>query len=227
MTKTQTWSLWTDEPPAEHRVKSAEKGLGRIIRWYANNELIAEKKSSDGRTVVKPHDDSYGFISVKHTSMGSPREALWYPSGSDELGAHAGTGGTAFIPEAGSKAAEHERKLREMPTRYTIERTAIAAGGVLVPLLLGSIALGWLIPTIPWPDIEIPELPIPDLPSIPWPDISLPDLAFPDLPDWLSYVIPVIVAFVIARNEIRKQRRKHRTADRDGCPDQTDEHPRR
>lgn len=54
-------------------------------------------------------------------------------------------------------------------------------------------------------------------PSVPWPHIDLPQLAWPDwsLPPWLAwvrdharYVTPVVVAFVVARAEVRRRRRQ-------------------
>jgi flagellar biosynthesis/type III secretory pathway M-ring protein FliF/YscJ len=77
--------------------------------------------------------------------------------------------------------------------------------------------------------IPFPDLPsLPSLPSIPWPD--LPSIPFPSfsLPAWVGtvldaakYVVPVVVAFVIARGEIRRRRREQER--RTHAPTQDDE----
>jgi hypothetical protein len=71
-----------------------------------------------------------------------------------------------------------------------VRQTAIAAAGVGVPVLAV-----WLLTLVPWP-------------SIPWPDVDLPDL--PDLPGWVDtvrrFAIPVLIAFFIARGEVKRRR---------------------
>ena len=74
---------------------------------------------------------------------------------------------------------------------------------------------------IPWPHLPLPNLP--DLPEIPWPDLpsvplpDLPDLPDVQVPDWLrwildkaKYVWPVVIAYVLARGEIRRRREQDR-----------------
>ncbi|QDH10688.1 hypothetical protein FE634_21465 [Nocardioides dongxiaopingii] len=88
----------------------------------------------------------------------------------------------------------------------------------MLPILLGLLAVRLAVrvpwpdlPSIPWPDL--PSLPSPDLPGVPWPD--LPSVPWPDwtLPGWLAwlldrarYVWPVVLAYVLARREIRRRR---------------------
>jgi hypothetical protein len=99
-----------------------------------------------------------------------------------------------------------------------------AAVGVVVPILLIWLLARVALPAIPWPDVSLPRIPWPDLPSIPWPDVSLPSLPLPDLPElpqWLKdtakLVGPVLVAFVLARGELRRRRQQdeRKRADRD------------
>ena len=94
--------------------------------------------------------------------------------------------------------------------------------GVLLPLLaLWLLAqISW--PAIPWPDWDLPSIPWPDwdLPSIPWPDWDLPELPawMRELLDKAKYVVPVLVAFALARAEVRRRRtqdERKRSADRD------------
>ncbi|WP_147263029.1 hypothetical protein [Geodermatophilus sp. TF02-6] len=118
-----------------------------------------------------------------------------------------------------------EAAIRAHPHRYAVRRTAPAVLGVLLPVL-GL----WLLSRI---DIPLPHFSIslPDwnLPAIPWPDwdlpnIPLPDWDLPELPAWVrelldkaKYVWPVLLAFVLARAEVRRWRtqdeRKRRADD--------------
>jgi hypothetical protein len=93
----------------------------------------------------------------------------------------------------------------------------LALGGVakiVVPIILAALAArlafalplpDWDLPRIPWPDL--PSIPRPDLPSIPWPDWSMPGwLAW--LLAKVQYVWPLLLAYVLARGEIRRRRQQ-------------------
>ena len=97
---------------------------------------------------------------------------------------------------------------------YTLRATLGGTAGIVVPLVVA-----WLLArfafSIDLPDLPLPDLP--DLPSIPWPDIPWPDISLPDwsLPGWvqevldlLKFLFPVVLAFVIARAEIRRRRKQ-------------------
>jgi hypothetical protein len=96
------------------------------------------------------------------------------------------------------------------PTRYALIATAGGVARVVIPILLSLVAVRIAI-SVPWPHV-----PFPDLPHIPWPDIPLPDLPdLPDvhLPDWLLWLLghvhfvwPVVLAYVVARAEIKRRR---------------------
>ena len=83
---------------------------------------------------------------------------------------------------------------------------------MVVPILLGLVVVRFAV-NLPFPDIPTPNLP--DLPSVPWPSIPLPDLPDWRLPDWLrwlldkaKYVWPVVLAYVLARAEIKRRRQQ-------------------
>jgi hypothetical protein len=85
---------------------------------------------------------------------------------------------------------------------------------VVVPILLSLIVVRFAI-NLPWPQLPHPDLP--DLPWIPWPDLPSPDLPDVHAPDWLrwlldkvKYVWPIVLAFVLARAEIRRRREQER-----------------
>jgi hypothetical protein len=121
-------------------------------------------------------------------------------------------GGVDLVPEPGSGAEAYDNKLREHPNRYAALAALGGAAKVLIPILLTLIAVRIAI-NIPWPNLPFPSIPRPDLPSIPWPDLPTPDLPDWRLPDWVrwlldkaKYVWPVVVAYVIARAEIKRRR---------------------
>jgi hypothetical protein len=55
------------------------------------------------------------------------------------------------------------------------------------------------------PNLPLPDLP--DLPSIPWPGLELPGWVREVL-DKAKYVWPVVLAYVLARAEIRRRRKQ-------------------
>jgi hypothetical protein len=68
------------------------------------------------------------------------------------------------------------------------------------------------LPSIPWPDINLPSV---NLPSIPWPDINLPSW---DAPWWVGYLaeyskvwVPVLIGIGIGIVAIRNHRRSEQT----------------
>lgn len=214
-----------------HRVEVIDHALSREISWYVDDELVAQKKTSEdnvelepGKGLESPHPaadsedpDPRGALGLKFTTLGRPRRVTWYEP-DDDVGAAAhavlGTGGIDLVPEPGSKAALYEQKMRDHPRRYAAQRVAVALIGVVLPLLLGLIAVRFAV-SIPWPDLKLPSLP--DLPSIPWPDISLPSIPWPDwqLPEWLrwllnhlKYLWPIALALLLALGEIDRRKKQ-------------------
>lgn len=200
-----------------------------------------------------------GVIGAKFSSLGKPRRVTWFgqerldadpdeestddadePDESDESGdgkkpsramAHAvlGVGGIDLDPEPGSPAALREARIRAHPRRYTAIQTAGGVAKVVLPILLGLIAVRFVV-NIPWPSIPWPNIPWPDLPSIPWPDIPWPSIPWPDInlphfdfevPGWVrwlldkaKYVVPILIAFALARNELRRRRKQDELKER-------------
>ena len=214
--KRQLWE-GTDDG-ARHRVEVTGEVV-RTLRWWVDDELVVEKKSMDDKLTVTREGGQ--ALTVRHSSLGAPRRATLYD---DQPTALVGLGGLDLVPEEGSRAALWERRVVEHPRRHTVLATLGAAAGVIVPIVLLAIVLP-LLSRIPWPDIDIPlpdlpsipwpdlpSIPWPDLPSIPWPDVDLPDWALPGWMRWVlehaKYVVPVVVAFVVARGEIRRRRQQ-------------------
>jgi hypothetical protein len=188
---TQLWELRIDG--VAHRV-TATTGLRHYAEWYADGERVAARGGLEGR--LRLHSDEHGRLEVRYAALGTPRRAT--------------LGGLDLVPEPGSPAAEFEDRVRARPHLFAAIQTAVGVARVVVPILLGLVAVRFAL-SFDWPDL--PDLPSPDLPDVPWPD--LPDVPLPDvtLPGWVRwvlhnahYVIPVVVAFVLARAEIRRRR---------------------
>lgn len=142
-----------------------------------------------------------------------------FPASAASAGAAAllGIGGIDFTPEPGSRAARRQDWIHTHPRLHTARATGLAAaavvGGLVITWLLARVVLAIDLPDIPWPDL--PRIPRPDLPDIPWPE--LPSIPWPDvqLPAWVrevaekgKLVLPVVVAFAVARGEIRRHRQQ-------------------
>lgn len=211
----ERWGL-ASEP--EHVVEIRDVGLRRSVTWLFDGVEVATKATSEQRIVLSGGDR--GAVAVRlPTFVGPARRVTWFAPTSAlgaEAAAHAGVGGVDLDPEPGSKAAAREAWIREHPRRHTARRSAAAALGALVPLLAT-----WLLSRIdiPLPSISLPSIPLPDwdLPSFPLPDVSIPwpDWDLPQLPEWLreardkvKYVWPVLLAFVLARAELRRRRQQ-------------------
>lgn len=203
MTNTQVWRLSVDGH--EHRVE-ADPGTSRRLRWYVDDELVAEKKSMDEKVRI---ESPTGRMQVRFSTLGAPRRATL----ADDADGH------DLVPDPDSAAARYEDKVRAHPERYALLQTVGGVGKVVVPIVLASLlarfafSLPINLPSIPPPDL--PSLPWPDLPSLPLPDLPLPDLQAWSAPGWVEqvldvahYIWPVVLAFVFARAEIRRRRRQ-------------------
>jgi hypothetical protein len=229
------WHLLRDG--REHEVEIAEDGLRRRVTWRTDGTEVAATSTTDRRVVLA--GGARGAVRVRLSELsGTARRVTWFaddgPAGA-EAAAHVGVGGVDLRPVAGTGAAERDAWIRDHGRAFTLRRTAAAVAGVLLPVLLL-----WLLSRVhlPWPDWQLPRIPWPDwdLPRIPWPDWHLPRIPWPDwdlprVPDWVRelrekarYVVPVIVAFVVARGEVRRRRRLHEeSADRaPESPDRSD-----
>jgi hypothetical protein len=212
----ERWHLTHDG----HRdVVTIEQGaLTRTVVWTRDDVSLATRKSSDETIVLGAGSDA--ALRLKFGMVGPARRVSLHGS---EAEAHTGLGGTDLEPEAGSKAAARAEWIGAHPHLHTARQTALAAAGVGVPILLV-----WLLTLVPWPsldiawpDIDLPSIPWPSipLPSIPWPDIRLPSIPWPDLPSlpaWTEplrkFAVPVLIAFFIARGEVKRRRKAEEKA---------------
>ena len=191
----QTWTLTIDG--VAHRVE-AQGGVRHHIRWYADGDLVAEKKAAEDKLHLD--GDEHGTLEVRYGALGGPRRA--------------GIGGVDLEPEPGSPAAEFEERVRAHPRRYAAIQTAGGVARVVVPIV-ATVLLARLALSFDWPNWNFPDLPSPDLPDLPSP--NLPDIPFPDvtLPGWLRwildhthYVVPILIAFGLAQAEVKRRRKQ-------------------
>ncbi len=204
----QRWHL--RQQGHEHVVEVARGTLTCEATWWQDGARRATRKTSDETIVLTAHDDG-AAIRVKLTKLRAARRVTRHGSQTE---ARTGLSGTDLEPEVGSKAAKRADWIGRHPHLHTARQTALGASGVLVPMLLV-----WLLTLVPWPAIDVawpdlPSIPWPDvdLPSIPWPDLDLPAFpALPSLPAWVEparkFVVPVVIAFFIARGEVKRRRR--------------------
>ena len=206
MATDQVWTL-TQEGRA-HRVVAGGGGLAHEVRWYVDDELVAEKKTWDDKVTVTAGEQK---LRVVHSGLGTPRRATLYAADED-VAALTGLGGVDLVPEPGSKAAAYEDRVREHPNRYAAQATVGGVARVVVPILIGLVVVRFAM-SLPFPDLPSPDLP--ELPSVPWPSIPWPDLPDVSVPGWLrwlldkaKYVWPIVLAYVLARAEIKRRRQQ-------------------
>ncbi|MBC9732630.1 hypothetical protein [Nocardioides marmotae] len=213
--------VWERTVEGRHHRVEAEGSVRRRLRWYVDGELVAEKQTVEDGPELDSGDDhpDLGAVKLKFSTLGSPRRATLH---GDVAAAIIGVGGTDLVPAEGSPAALHEARMLAHPNRYAARQAGIAVAIIAVPVLLGLLSRFLPDIDIPWPDIDLPSIPWPDidLPSIPWPDIDLPiphvDLEVPAwvrrVADVLGYVWPVALAFVLARGEVNRRRKRDQQA---------------
>lgn len=209
----QRWDL-EDDAGRAHRVEAAGSTRHQV-RWYVDDELVAERTSLDAKITLRSTDrDDLGSVVVRHSQLGAPRRATLFGPGGDDPAALAGVGGTELLPEPGSPAASYADRVLAHPTRYTILQTAGGVATIVVPILLAALlaklAFALPLPDIPWPNL--PNVNGPDLPGLPLPDLDLPDWSLPgwvrEVLDHAKFVWPVLLAFFLARAEIRRRRQQ-------------------
>lgn len=194
--RTQVWRLTVGG--VEHRVVG-RGGVRHLVQWYADGALVAQKGTAEGRFRLR--SEEHGTLEVRYGGLGRPRRAT--------------LGGLDLVPEPGSPAAELEDRVRARPHLYAVVQTAGGVARVVVPILLTLVTVRLAL------SLPLPDLPLPDLPRIPTPDLPAVPLPAVTLPAWLRwvlenahYVVPVVVAFVLAQAEIRRRRRQDALRDR-------------
>ena len=199
----QTWAQTVDGHA--HRVEVRGSTV-RHVQWWVDDDLVGERRSMDDKLKVAPTDPEadHGALLVRFNGLGKPRRATVTAPG-DLLG-------TDLTPAAGSPAAAYEEKVRAHPRRHELVATLGGAATVVVPIVVAALLARFAF-SFDWPDL--PSIPTPDLPTIPWPDIPWPEIPWPDVsvPGWVSavldkaaYVWPVLLAWALARAEIRRRR---------------------
>lgn len=191
------------------RVDAVDAGLGRRVVWRIDGVAVAERTSGAERLHLAAEGE--GRMEMRFTRLGRGRRATLHPP----------DGGAAvdLEPEPGSRAARYEERARLHPRRHEALAVAGAVAGVVLPVLLALVAVRFAI-SLPFPHLGLPSIPRPDLPRVP----------LPDLPDWsppgwvratldaARYVVPVLIAWGIARAEIRRRREQDRRRNRRDDP---------
>lgn len=195
-------------------IESASAGLHTVARLFVDGALVDEQKRMDGSMQLQGGGLT---VVVRLNWVGQITQILAVPIGVDPK--QVDEEGMAFAAPAGSRAARLESLKRERPELYAARHVVVA----LLQVLVGGLGIGALLrgllprlslPDIPWPDL--PDVPWPDLPNLPIPDIDLPDVA---IPDWIgtlwssvNWLIPIVIAVVVAFNEVDKRRKRQRAA---------------
>jgi hypothetical protein len=217
MTQTPSIRYGLDHDGHRFEVETESAGFSTVGRLFVDDVQVDEQKSGDQK--ILPEGGGLTVV-VRLNWLDHIREILAVPSGTDPQ--KADTEGIAFEPPPGSRAARMEKVKREHPTLYAARHVVIATLQVLIGVLgIGALLRGLLprfnLPAIPIPDL--PAIPWPDLPDIPWPDLPLPDIDVPDLPFhdqlrelWsaVNWLVPIIIAVLIAVNEVSKRRKRER-----------------
>lgn len=195
----QVWRLTLDGHA--HRVE-ASSGVSRRVRWSVDDELVAEKKSADGKVRLEA---PIGQVEVRFSGTGAPRRAT-YVGGGEQVD---------LVPDPGP-AADHEDRVRAHPHRYAAIATLTGFAKVVVPIVLATLLARFAF-SLPWPDWHLPTPDLPSVPSLPLPSIPLPDWSLPGWVRWTldkaTYVWPVVLAFVLARAEINRRRQQDERRD--------------
>ena len=64
-----------------HRVEISDGALRREIRWYVDDELVATTKSADEKVTLKPEDPELGLLALRFSMLGHPRRATLVRAG--------------------------------------------------------------------------------------------------------------------------------------------------
>ena len=212
----QVWTL--DRDGRAHRI-SVWGTVQRRFEWVVDDAVVVARSSPNERVDLKA--DGHGVVTVRFSALGSPRRAtLFADAASGVAMSTIGIGGQDFVPAPGSPAAKFERRLIDYPRLYPMIEALGSAGGIVAGVATAAL-VAWLASFIAWPDIPWPDI---RLPRVPWPDIDVPDIPWPDvtLPGWLrwlldkaKYVVPVVIAYLVGRREVRRRHRRDRLSDND------------
>ena len=173
------------------------------VRLVVDGETVAETKANAKQTVLA--GDGFEVRAVMPFWGGSVKRASLVPDGGDEE--------YELDPEPGTRAARRGRVGAPAPEAVRLavraQRRGAGRGGdhrLRVPAAAAS-------PPIPWPSIDLPDLPRIDLPDLPLPSFQI-DL---ELPGWVQavldskpYWVPIVVGVVLARRELNRRKKLRR-----------------
>jgi len=230
---TQRWSLTVHSHC--HRVE-VQGSVVRTARWYVDDDLVTTKRSVRDNISLEAVPFIGCAIELEVGVLRSGGRATLF-EGEDHVAIKelvaTGTGGVDLEPEPGSPAARGEQRIREHPWRHTVIAAVVGVMRVVVPLVMSlllvrfALILPWPQWSIPWPDLHMPRIP---LPEIPWPAVHLPNWEPPQWARWVARTLrhgwPILLALVIAKIEIERRREQdarraelRRDLDRPPAPD--------
>jgi hypothetical protein len=187
---------------AQHRGRTVEVVPDPLwerdrIRLLVDGEEVAETKANGAKTVLA--GEGFEIHAVTPFWGGSVVRAELVPADGGEP--------TQLEPAPGTRAARRARFEREHPRLYA-SRHVIKGVAQVAGVLIGLSVLLRFLPSIPLPELDL-NLDL-DLPSIPWPDLPIPHI---ELPEWLrdilrskKYWLPVVIGIFVARAELRRRR---------------------
>ncbi len=187
-----------------HEVLIADAGLRRHVTWSIDGITRAEARTVDEKVRLRGDDagdGAGGAVEVRLPRFVGPARRVTLQADDPDA-----PDGVDFVPEPGSRAARREARIRAHPRRHELVATVVGVVGLVAPLVLVAVLARFAF-SLPLPDLPLPRVSLPD---IPWPSWPRPR---PHLPGWVAwtldktkYVIPVVVAFAIARGEVRRRR---------------------
>jgi hypothetical protein len=191
---------WAVDHGGRHvEVEREPSGLGQVLRLVVDGEQRAESRTNGSRTRLQ---DGELTVDVRLAALGSIRRAAILDVGGEEL--------VLLDPPPGTRAAQLAELERRRPVLYAARHVVRAVGGVLLPLLGIGALIGLVLPALP--DLDPPQVNLPDLPDLP--SISI------EPPEWVKSVlaaapdvVPIAIAIGVAAREIERQRKRRRRAE--------------
>jgi hypothetical protein len=180
-------------------VEREPSGLGQVLRLVVDGEQRAEAKTNGSRAKL---EDGQLTVDVRLAVLGSIRRAAILDAGGEEL--------VLLDPPPGTRAAKLAELERRRPVLYAARHVVRAVGGVLLPLLGIGALIGLVLPALP--NVDPPQVNLPDLPDLP--SISI------EPPEWVKsvlsaapYVVPILIAIGVAAREVERQRKRRSRAE--------------
>ncbi|MDA0167850.1 hypothetical protein OJ998_02030 [Solirubrobacter taibaiensis] len=167
------------------------------VRLLVDGETVAETKANGKQTVLA--GDGFEVRAVMPFWGGSVTSASLI-AGDAEIELH---------PEPGTRAARRADFARRHPRVYA-SRHVLQGAAQVAAAIVGIGFLLRLLPSVPWPSIDFPDLPRINLPDLPLPSIQI-DL---ELPGWVQavldskpYWVPIVVGLLLASRELKRRKK--------------------